>query len=194
MCPEPGEMRPEVGELCRLVSERLVLSRPVPEDLDAIFGVHGDRRTYAHHPEGVMREPGEALELYAAWLAHWDAHGFGYATVRDGSGQQLRSGEAAGPTVLGFAGLKWQEVLGHRVLNLYYRFAPESWGNGYATEAARTLTAWAGQRHRATPVLARVAIANPASRRVAEKAGLTLIDDRDPADPVPHRLLLSRPW
>lgn len=180
-----------------LTSDRLAFCRPEPADVEAVFRVHGDPRTYAHHPDGVMRDRDQADDLLAAWRAHWQEHGFGYAVLRpraEAKGEGEDEGAQDRGEILGFAGLTWQEVCGHRVLNLYYRFDPAAWGQGYATEAARALVGWASTEFPDATVLARVAVSNPASARVAEAAGLAVIPEIDPHDPVPHRLLLSRPW
>ncbi|GGL48593.1 GNAT family N-acetyltransferase [Halocalculus aciditolerans] len=51
--------------------------------------------------------------------------------------------------------------------------APEHWGNGYATDAARTMTDYAFDTLRKHRVTARVFDGNDASRRVWEKLGYT---------------------
>ena len=58
-------------------------------------------------------------------MADWDCEGFGYWVVE-------HQGE-----VIGIAGVKPVSVHGAPCWNLYYRFAPESWGQGLAAEAAR---------------------------------------------------------
>ena len=79
--------------------------------------------------------------------------------------------------VVGCCGLKRMTAAGQPVLNLLYRFRPEVWGRGYATEAASAVVAW-GARHRpGETILARVRPDNLASQRVALRAGLR----RDPA-------------
>jgi RimJ/RimL family protein N-acetyltransferase len=52
-----------------------------------------------------------------------------------------------------------------------YGFAPADWGQGYATEAVRALTAHFLQESGVRTVTAQTAVANPASRRVLEKCG-----------------------
>lgn len=139
-----------------------------------------------------MRDRAQAQELLVHWRQHWRHHGFGYAVLR-----RRQVPAPTGPDVgevLGFAGLKWQTLLGRDVLNLYYRFAPESWGQGFAAETATTLVQWANLTLPQAPVVARVALNNPASMRVAEKAGLRSITATDPDDHVPHQLLLSEAW
>lgn len=184
--------RGDAREAVRWESARLLLRQPAWDDVDAVFRIHSDPRTYAHFPEGVMARREDAVAVVRDWRAHWERNRFGYAVVepRRAASDQADSGRAA----LGFAGLKRQAVLGHDVLNLYYRFDPAYWGCGYATEAAEVLVTWAGATWPDVPVLARVALNNPASIRVAERVGLIQIAETDPDDPVPHVLLLSRLW
>ena len=52
-----------------------------------------------------------------------------------------------------------------------YFFAPETWGQGYATELTRAALAVARDRHRLDEVVAFAHPDNPGSRRVLEKAG-----------------------
>ncbi|MEF8853649.1 MAG: GNAT family protein [Haloarculaceae archaeon] len=52
-----------------------------------------------------------------------------------------------------------------------YFFAPEAWGNGYATDATRTVTQYAFEERRLHKVYARAFAFNDASQRVLEKVG-----------------------
>jgi RimJ/RimL family protein N-acetyltransferase len=72
-------------------------------------------------------------------------------------------------TFLGSAGAA---ALPFDAWNLGYRFAPEAWGHGFATEAARASLAAAQEARPRTPVTARVLAANAASVRVLERLGL----------------------
>lgn len=145
--------------------------------------MHSDPRTYRHLPAGRMRKLDQARSLVAAWTQHWDEHAFGYAVVVD----------AADHRVLGFAGAKHQRVVGQDVLNLYYRFAPESWGHGFATESTAAVADHLAARFPNLSLLARVATNNPASIRVAQRLGLLRQDVVDPDDRVPHVLYASLP-
>lgn len=64
-------------------------------------------------------------------------------------------------------------------MNLYYRFTPSAWGQGYATELARTAVALAQTHFPHWPVIARTRAGNIASMRVAERAGLARRPDLD---------------
>lgn len=56
---------------------------------------------------------------------------------------------------------------------LHYHLAPAAWGNGLATEAARAVLEWGFEQGRLGRVVAVIHPENLASRRVAEKCGLT---------------------
>lgn len=164
-----------------LSTPRLTLSRPAPADTAAVYAIHSDPRTYEHAPTSRMQNWQQATDLLTLWSGHWDKHGFGYAVVR------LRDR----PTAIGFAGVKHHVLDGGPVLNLYYRFAPESWGSGLATEAAAAIVGWAAAHQPQVTVIARAATANPRSQRVAERTGLVRQNATDPGDPAAHHLYRS---
>jgi RimJ/RimL family protein N-acetyltransferase len=80
------------ADTAELRTERLVLRRPVPEDLAAVHEVHGDPATNRYNPSGPTSLDQSRQQL-TDWIAHWERHGFGYWTV-------LRAQDGA---VLGFA-------------------------------------------------------------------------------------------
>jgi ribosomal-protein-alanine N-acetyltransferase len=75
------------------------------------------------------------------------------------------AGERVG--VLDLVGV--DETLGNAEVG--YLFAPDAWGNGYATDAVRTAVAYAFAERRLHKVYARVFAFNEGSRRVLEKVG-----------------------
>ncbi|MEU4390536.1 GNAT family N-acetyltransferase [Kribbella sp. NPDC023855] len=154
-------------ETTSLSTSRLVLSVPAAEDAEAIFTIAGDRATVAHNPSDLLADVVEAQELVNRWIQHWRDRGLGYWCVRE-TGQ---------PRVIGYCGVKAMSAHGQPVLNLIYRFAPDVWGRGYATEAATAVVAGVAERHPDATIIARVRPANQGSQNVALKAGLR----RDPA-------------
>lgn len=148
-------------------TQRLRLDPPVPGDAAAVLAIAGDPRTVEHNPSDLVADRSEADALVERWIRHWELRGFGYWCVR----------ERDRTSVVGYCGVKSMEVRGQPVLNLIYRFRPEVWGRGYATEAARAAITWAGAHQPESTILARVRPSNGDSRRVALKAGL----HRDPA-------------
>ncbi|MEU9166703.1 GNAT family N-acetyltransferase [Streptomyces sp. NPDC048420] len=146
-----------------LKTSRLRLRRPLAADVDVILAVHSDPEACAHNPSDALTRHEEAEELYRRWDRQWERHGYGYWVVeRHDRARQL-----------GFCGIKPMELHGEPVLNLFYRFAPSAWGQGFAGEAAAAVTAWAAAHVPEIALIARVRPANAASQRVARRAGLS---------------------
>jgi ribosomal-protein-alanine N-acetyltransferase len=145
-----------------LRTERLRLTPPVPSDAAAVLAILGDPRTVEHNPSDRLADEGEATALVARWVRHWAEHGFGYRCVR----------EHGSDRIVGYAGLKRMTMDGRPVLNLVYRFVPDVWGRGLATEAADALVANALEEQPGQTIVARVRPDNRPSQHVALKAGL----------------------
>ncbi|MDH6113880.1 ribosomal-protein-alanine N-acetyltransferase [Kitasatospora sp. MAP12-15] len=143
-------------------TDRLILARPDPSDAPAVFAVHGDPATNLHNPHGPHRSLDESEAFLQTMLADWTRDSIGYCAVtrREDPG-----------TVIGFAGIRVSQIEGKRVLNLYYRFTPSSWGYGFAGEAARTALGLARSLFPDTPVVALIREDNLPSRRLAERLG-----------------------
>lgn len=72
--------------------------------------------------------------------------------------------------LVGFSGLKYLDDL--QEVDVGYRFLPDCWGKGYATESAQALMRDGVIRHRITRVVGLVQPGNAASVRVLRKLGL----------------------
>lgn len=155
-----------------LRTERLTLRQPTPDDVSALLAIHRDPRATAYNPSEALRTTADARRIYDQWDLHWQQHGFGYWVVRNR--------EEAAP--IGFCGVKAMTLDDRVVLNLFYRFAPDQWGHGYATEAARRVVQWAGALRPRDSLIARVRPENVSSQRVAANVGLTRISTADGED------------
>src|SRR5258708_39837118 len=80
---------------------------------------------------------------------------------------------------IGFGGVEHRVWRERDVLNLYYRFTPSAWGQGYATELARIAVSLARTYLSQWPVVARTRANNIPSIRTAERAGLIRLPDLD---------------
>ena len=109
-----------------MTTERLRLTRPEATDSAGVFAILGDPRTVEHNPSDRLEDRAAAADLVARWVRHWEEHGFGYWCVR----------ESGSDRIIGYAGVKRMLMQRRPVLNLVYRFAPDMWGRGFATEAA----------------------------------------------------------
>ena len=108
----------------------------------------------------------QSREQVSRFIWHWDERGFGlWALEERGSG-----------AFVGFAGLAHQEdwAEGEHKTEVGWRLGREFWGRGLATEAARASVAYGFETLDLERIISIIQPENAASRRVAEKAGLTL--------------------
>ena len=109
----------------------------------------------------------------AAFLArteeHWAEHGFGHWAV------EPLDGPLAGE-MIGFVGVAYPTFLPELATRpeLGWRLARESWGNGYATEAALLARDDAFTRLALPELISIIHPDNERSRRVATKVGMTI--------------------
>jgi len=144
-----------------LETERMVLRRMEKSDVENFMGIFSDPLAMRYYPATKSRDE---VEEWVRWtLGSYRDHGFGLwvAVLKD-------SGEFAGQ-----CGLTVQEVEGEKEVEIGYLFLRRFWGQGLATEAARKVRDHGfalGYRR----LISIIDPANLASRRVAEKTGLTL--------------------
>ncbi|WP_174514798.1 GNAT family N-acetyltransferase [Streptacidiphilus anmyonensis] len=146
-------------------------------DLDALASLHGDpevmRRIDDGRPQpretvaartlpGILRQYDELPPGTGCFAveSRTDGRFLGWLSLRPPSSVGLAAAPAVGRGA---------------VLELGYRLLPGAWGHGYATEGARALVRHAFTVLGAEQVVATTMTVNSASRRVLEKAGLTLV-------------------
>lgn len=149
-------------------TERLRLDRPTIDDLSDLHDLYADPRTWAHSPEDVQTEERMTFVLLAGWIDGWESDGLGPWIVRS-----LDDG-----AFLGNAGC-WLRPGGW--WNLGYAITSDCRRAGLATEACAPALAAAREVRPDAPVIARLLEHNTASRRVAERLGMTLVH-RGPAE------------
>lgn len=150
-----------------LETKRLALRRFEPSDDKAIACVFGD-------PE-VMRfgDGAQSEEWIRAWLRsciedYYEQRGYGPWAVIEKPTQIL----------IGYCGLFYfPDVNGQPEIEVGYRLARASWGQGYATEAVLAVRDLAFSSLGLTRLIAMVDPNNAASIRVAEKAGMKYEQD-----------------
>lgn len=179
----PSKALPEPATVARIFSRvttsRLVLRRLRIEDGPTMFAVHGDPATNVYNPAGPHLDLATSEDMLRSCLHHWEVYGFGYWAVT-----LYQEGN-----IIGFGGVEHRVWREREVLNLYYRFTPSVWGQGYASEMARTAVSLAREHLPPWPVIARVRPGNTASIRTAERAGLV----RRPGLDTEH-IILALGW
>ncbi|HEY7977876.1 MAG TPA: GNAT family N-acetyltransferase [Rhizomicrobium sp.] len=148
---------------------RLLLRPPVVEDFDAYFEIHGDPQTNKFNPAGVP-DKDKALAALAAYVADWREPGFGYWAV---------STREASSLIVGFGGVRRKEFADGPALNLYFRFRPSAWGQGFATELAAAALEFAFRDLGEPRVLASTRANNLPSQKTLTRAGFGQIGQID---------------
>lgn len=146
----------------RLETERLILRRVVPADAPAIaagLNIFEVSVNLLRSPHPYTLTDGEewVRKTQAMWAA---GEGFPFAVERRDE-----------PGLIGSAGIIPEPL--HRRGEMGYWFAPEHWGRGYATEAARAIIEFGFRDLALAKVHAGAFHWNPASSRVLVKAGMT---------------------
>jgi RimJ/RimL family protein N-acetyltransferase len=161
----------------RLTTERTVLRRWSPADAEPFAALNADARVAAHLPAPLTAA--ESHALMASIETRFALHGFGLWAL------EL-------PGVTPFAGFVGLNVPGFSAsftpcIEIGWRLAPEVWGFGYASEAARRVVAHAFETLRLPELVAFTVPANVRSIRLMERLGMT----RDPAGDFDHPRLLD---
>ncbi|GAB2521099.1 GNAT family N-acetyltransferase [Microbacterium petrolearium] len=168
-----------VDRRCPEATERLRFRELEESDLDDMAALLGDPAVMAFYLAPKTRD--EAAAWIARSRARYAEHGFGLWAVETHAGE-----------FVGDCGLTWQQVNGRRVLEVGYHVRAGLQGRGYATEAARACVGEARRRFPTGVLTAIIHPENTASRRVAEKLGMTHTED-DRSHPWIVRTVMSMP-
>jgi RimJ/RimL family protein N-acetyltransferase len=143
----------------RLVYERIGYEHA--DELAALMAEPGVRETLWPWPEPPT--PKQLADQQQHWIDHWELNGFGLWVLRDaGSGE-----------FVGRGGLEYNDVEGRRRIEAAWAIMPARWGQGLATELARTTLEQAFGPLGLDEVIALTLPHNLASRRVMEKTGFS---------------------
>jgi RimJ/RimL family protein N-acetyltransferase len=155
-----------------LRTERLILRRWQNSDRQPFAAINADPRVMEFFPNPLTPEQSDHLiDRIEAAIAQ---RGFGLYAV------ELESDR----TFLGFIGLSVPNFHAHFTpcVEIGWRLAAHSWGQGFATEGARSVAAYAFNTLRLESLVSFTAEQNIRSRRVMDKIGMTF----NPADTFDH--------
>jgi ribosomal-protein-alanine N-acetyltransferase len=152
----------------------------VPDDLERMFAIHGDAQTWTYLPDSRHRSHDDSAALLQRWIAQWQRHGFGPWSIR----------VADRPDIVGFGGLQPLADMPDAA-NLSCRLDPACWRQGYAGELVRESLALGFATLGLARIIARIKGSNAASRHTAERAGFRLVEQSDPGDGSPLRLVFA---
>ena len=141
-------------------TERLYLREITLDDQEALFRLHSNPSVQKYTGEAVAESIEEIEKAIENRNIHYKKYGYGrWATV-------LKSGKH----FVGWAGLAYLPEFD--VVDLGYRFLPDYWGLGLATEASRAILNYGFDTLNLKKIVAIAMAENKASIRVMEKVGM----------------------
>jgi RimJ/RimL family protein N-acetyltransferase len=138
---------------------RLLLRPWRDDDLDGYAAMCADPEVMRYMGDGATLDRADAWRSMAMFVGHWQLRGFGMWAIEERATQRF----------IGRVGLHQPE--GWPGLEVGWMLARDTWGRGYATEAARASLDFAWDILGADHVISVIAPENAASVRVAERLG-----------------------
>jgi RimJ/RimL family protein N-acetyltransferase len=152
--------------MTEIETDRLLLRRWREEDLDSYARICADPEVMRYTRAGTPLTREQTEQRVAAAIRHWEEQDFGLWAVED---------KATG-AFIGRIGLlrheDWPE--GEHKTEVGWLLDRAYWGHGLATEGALTSLGYGFEKLELERIISIIRPENTASRRVAEKAGLTL--------------------
>ncbi len=142
-------------------TDRLVLRRFTPADAAAYLPLVALPEVIRYTADRPLQSEEEAAALLASHPIR-DYAEFGYG--------RMACIEKASGRLVGFSGLKYLEDMGET--DIGYRFLPDCWGKGYATESAAAIMGKQPALFGLTRIIGLVEPDNTGSVRVLEKLGM----------------------
>ena len=167
---------------CFAETDRLLLRRISQEDLDPLSKLFADPEVMKHSLEGPFSFE-RSKEILQTMLDNDKKHGFGACVVINKEMNRW----------MGFCGLWWEERNGKWNTDFGYRFFPGFWGKGYATESVKACLAYITKKLPDVSIYAYIELVNKASIQVAEKAGMTFVEESLYHD-LPVRVYKFNQW
>lgn len=157
-----------------LETQRLILRRLLPQDLDNLYALYTDPQVSRYIPDAprTLQETREELEWFLNGHPKHPELGL-WATIHRPTGR-----------FIGRCGLLPWTIDGRQEVEVAYLLARAYWGQGLGTEVARALVAYGFEQLGLSRLISLVEAENLASIRVAEKAGMVFEkagrDDKGP--------------
>src|SRR5215212_6969810 len=162
-----------------LETQRLILRRLLPEDLDRLFTLYSDPETRQYFPEGTLTYAETKEELEWFLNGHPDHPELGlWATIHKETDQ-----------FIGRCGLLPWTIDGRTEVEVAYLIDKGFWRQGLGTEAAQAIARYGFEQLHLTRLICLIDKNNQASQKVARNIGMTF--EKEGVDEVGPFLLYS---
>ncbi|WMY72469.1 GNAT family N-acetyltransferase [Buttiauxella selenatireducens] len=163
-------------------SERLVYRQAVMSDVEALFRIYGDPRTHAFNPAGPHLNIERSRQSLERRIADRKVYGFDDWAIMEKDKPHH---------IIGFGGVFVSEFNGILTNNLGYRFEPDAWGKGYATELSERAINYGFEDIGLQEIVGVVRENHLASKRVLEKVGMKFVERITNTENLPANLMFS---
>jgi ribosomal-protein-alanine N-acetyltransferase len=154
-----------------LETKRLILRPMQANDLEALHLIFTDPKVMGSF--GVeLFSLGQMQRWLQRNLDHQNQFGYGLFSVF------LKTGGI----LIGDCGLENMDIDGQIIVELGYDFRSDYWNQGFATEAALAVRDYAFGVLQLPQLISLIRVGNFASRRVAEKVGMQLLEEFSPGE------------
>lgn len=152
----------------KIVTERLLLRPFQPSDYQAVYEFGSNAELHRYTGDEMIESKEEAKTLIQnVWLNDYEKYGYGrWATI------YLPDNK-----LIGFTGLKYLPEF--QVTDIGYRYLPNYWGKGIATEAAKAMIQYGFEQLNLERIIGIVIPDNIASSNVLKKIGFTFYQEAD---------------
>lgn len=154
-----------------LRTERLLLRAWRETDRAPFAALNGDSAVMEHFPSTLTRAESDAF--VDRIIDTWETRGLGLWAV-----EVVEPPEEA-DAFIGYVGLWPWDSVAPGLVEVGWRLARRSWGNGYAPEGARAALAFGFDQLGLAEIVSFTVPQNTRSRRVMEKIGMTHDPERD---------------
>lgn len=156
-------------------TERLILREIIPEDAEAFFAMDSNPEVVKYVGMKPLTDISQSVAMIEAIRNQYTENAIGrWAAILKETGK-----------LIGWSGLKLiKEINNHQnIHDLGYRFTPEYWGKGYATETSVAVLNYGFNEMKLDIIYAYTDVENTVSNHVLEKLGFeqknTFIDEGD---------------
>lgn len=147
---------------------RLWLCPPRISEVDEIYRLQSDSNVMKYIT-GTGRNHEQVVEMLDKTIAHYKKHGFTFFSVY----------EKQRKCFIGQGGLVYLALDDSQPeVEVGYRFKPDAWGKGYATELASACIQWGFQHLKLQEIVAVTHPENFCSQHVLQKVGMNRSKDR----------------